>query len=48
MQSRLTLTPEPQPEMGPVDGDQALDALAEWRTIHAPGCGARLSSSVRS
>ena len=30
------MTPEPQPEVAPVDGDQALDALAEWRTSHAP------------
>jgi hypothetical protein len=36
MRSRLTATPAPQPEGAPVDGDQALDALAEWRTIHAP------------
>ena len=36
MGSRLTVTPEPQPEVAPVDGDQALCALAEWSTIHAP------------
>ena len=30
------MIPEPQPEVVPVAGDQALDALAEWRTIHAP------------
>ncbi len=36
MHRRLTGPPTPQPEGPPVDGDQALDVLAEWRTIHVP------------